>query len=162
MISTSPYTGGEAVEWWREAARYGDLIREVYFKAPNVRRLGPLRGNRYLRDYFRRAAAELIAIGISPRELGLMLGFHTTPGTGGREGLQPARAWYEVVKRQALSARHVAKELGLASIWSWGWRRTATRNATPRRRARPASGSGFGDRRSATGPGLRAPGSMPR
>ena len=38
MISTSPYTGGEAVEWWREAARYGDLIREVYFKAPNVRR----------------------------------------------------------------------------------------------------------------------------
>ena len=27
----------EAVEWWREAARYGDLIREVYFKAPNVR-----------------------------------------------------------------------------------------------------------------------------
>ena len=121
MISTSPYTGGEAADWWREAARYGDLVREVYFKAPTVRRLGALRGNRYLRDYFRRAAAELIAIGISPRELGLMLGFQTTPGTGGREGLQPARAWYEVVKWQALSARHVAKELGLGSIWSWGW-----------------------------------------
>ena len=121
LISTSPYTGGEAADWWREAARYGDLVREVYFKAPNVRRLGALRGNRYLRDYFRRAAAELIAIGISPREIGLMLGFQTTPGTGGREGLQPARAWYEVVKWQALSARHVAKELGLASIWSWGW-----------------------------------------
>src|SRR5207244_3961972 len=53
--------------------------------------------------------------------IGLMLGFQTTRGQGGREGLEPARAWYEVVKWQALSAREVARELGLGSIWSWGW-----------------------------------------
>jgi hypothetical protein len=121
LISTKPYTGGEAADWWREAATLGDLVREVYFPAPNVRKQGAIGGNRYLRTYFRRAVAELIAIGVSPRKIGLMLGFQTTPGNGGREGLQPARAWYEVVKWQALSARHVAGELGVGSVWSWGW-----------------------------------------
>jgi len=50
-----------------------------------------------------------------------MLGFQTTPGQGGREKLEPASAWFEVVKWQALSAREVAEELGIDSIWSWGW-----------------------------------------
>jgi hypothetical protein len=121
LISQSPYTGGEAADWWREAASIGDLVREVYFPAPNVFRQGALRGNRYLRAYFRRAAAELIAIGIPPSKIGLMLGFQTTKGKGGRDGLQPARAWFTVVKWQALSARHIARELGLSTVWSWGW-----------------------------------------
>ncbi len=42
-------------------------------------------------------------------------------GPGGREGLEPAGAWFEVAKLQALAARQVARELGLAHIWSWGW-----------------------------------------
>jgi hypothetical protein len=121
LISTRPYTGGDAADWWREAASYGDLVREVYFSAPNIYREGVLRGNRSLRQYFRRAAADLLAIGIPSQKIGLMLGFQTKKGDGGREGLQPARAWYDVVKWQALSARTVARELHIASVWSWGW-----------------------------------------
>jgi hypothetical protein len=121
LINTKPYTGGEAADWWREAASYGDIVREVYFPAPNIYHQGVLRGNRALRQYFRGAAAELLAIGIPPQKIGLMLGFQTTRGNGGREGLQPASAWFDVTKWQALSAREVAKELRLGSIWSWGW-----------------------------------------
>jgi len=121
LVSTRPYTGGEAADWWRAAAQYADLVREVYVSATNIYRQGVLRGNRSLRQYFRRAAADLLAIGIPAPKIGLMLGFQTTPGTGGREGLQPASAWYKVVKWQALSARTVASELGIGSVWSWGW-----------------------------------------
>jgi hypothetical protein len=50
----------------------------------------------------------------------LMLGFHTTPGSGGRERA-PRKAWLEVTKLQALAAKQVASELKLRSVWSWGW-----------------------------------------
>ena len=45
----------------------------------------------------------------------------SVPVTAGPRGLQPAVAWYEVTKWQALAAREVARELGIGSIWSWGW-----------------------------------------
>ena len=45
----------------------------------------------------------------------------TTVGFGGRNGLKPASAWYDVVKWQALSLRQVAAETGIGSLWSWGW-----------------------------------------
>jgi hypothetical protein len=121
LISSEPYTDGEAADWWREAARYGDLVREVYFPAPSIHRRGVVLGNRMLRSRFRSAATELLAIGIPAAKIGLMLGFQTTHGRGGRDRLQPARAWFEVVKWQALSARQVSRELGLGSVWSWGW-----------------------------------------
>jgi hypothetical protein len=50
-----------------------------------------------------------------------MVSFATTRGFGGRNGLQPASAWYDVAKWMALAAKQVAAETGLASIWSWGW-----------------------------------------
>jgi hypothetical protein len=50
-----------------------------------------------------------------------MLGFQSAPGTGGREGLQPRQAWFEVVKWHALSARQVAGEMNIETVWSWGW-----------------------------------------
>jgi hypothetical protein len=121
LINTKPYTGGEAADWWRQAASYGDIVREVYFPAPSIYHQGVLRGNRALRQYFRQAAAELLATGVPAQKIGLMLGFQTTPRNGGREGLQPASAWFDVTKWQALSAKEVARELGLGSIWSWGW-----------------------------------------
>jgi hypothetical protein len=43
------------------------------------------------------------------------------PGYGGREGLQPANAWFDVVKIETLSAKEVAAELPIATLWSWGW-----------------------------------------
>ena len=53
-------------------------------------------------------------------KLGVFLGFQTSKGTGGREGLE-AKAWFRTVKWQALAARYVAKEMKFSSIWSWGW-----------------------------------------
>jgi len=122
LLSSMPYTGSdEAVAWWREAASYGDLVLETYFGAPSVHAQGPIVGNRRLRSTMRRGLATLLAIGIPKEKLGLVLGFQTARGTGGREGLKPREAWFEYVKWNALAAKQVAGELGIATIWSWGW-----------------------------------------
>jgi hypothetical protein len=122
LLSSAAYTGSvEAVEWWREAAGYGDLVLETYFGAPSVYAQGPIVGNRRLRSTMRNRLANLLAIGIPKEKLGLVLGFQTGPGAGGREGLRPREAWLEYVKWNALAARQVANELGIATVWSWGW-----------------------------------------
>ena len=121
LVSSIPYTGGDAGEWWREAAQVASIVREVYFPAPKVYRLGVVQASRTIRQMFRGGAQDFISIGISPSKLGIMLGFQTTPGSGGRERLEPASSWFEVTKLQALAARTVARELRLATIWSWGW-----------------------------------------
>src|SRR5829696_2490063 len=89
---------GAAGAWWQQLSASADIVYESYFDAP--------------RTY---------ALGIDPARLGLILGFHSKPGTSGREGLQPLGAWLQFVKLNALAAREVAGELGLGSIWSWGW-----------------------------------------
>jgi len=121
LVSGVPYTGGEAGDWWRQVAQVASIVREVYFPAPNVYKLGVVQGSRAIRQMFRVAAQDFISIGIPPSKLGIMLGFQTTPGSGGREHLQPASKWFELTKLQALAARTVAREVGLATVWSWGW-----------------------------------------
>lgn len=116
-----PYTTGEAADWWREAAKYADLVPEVYFNAKTLYKQGAVLASRNVRQAFRRRAADFLAIGVPRRRIGIMLGFQTAPGSGGREGLQPASAWYETVKWQSLAAAQVSGELGLGSVWSWGW-----------------------------------------
>jgi len=73
-----------------------------------------------MRNLFRKRIAPYTAIGIPTSQLGVMLGFHTTPGSGGRERA-PLPAWLEVTKLQTLAAKTVANELGLRAVWSWGW-----------------------------------------
>jgi hypothetical protein len=121
LVSSIPYTGGEAGDWWRQVAQIASIVREVYFPAPKISKLGVVQGSRTIRQMFRGAAQDFISVGIPPSKLGIMLGFQTTPGSGGREHLEPASKWYEVTKLQALAARTVARELGLATVWSWGW-----------------------------------------
>jgi hypothetical protein len=75
--------------------------------------------------------SRFIAIGIPPSKLGVVLGFQTGRGAGGREGLKPREAWFEVVKWQALAARQMAREYGIGSIWSWGWATYTTAAADP-------------------------------
>jgi hypothetical protein len=121
LVSSLPNTGGDAAAWWRAVGRSSDLVLENYWNANRISRAGPVEGSRLLRTDFRRSAATLLAVGVPSSRIGLMLGFHTTPGTGGREGLKPAAKWFEVGKLQALAGRQVARELGLGHVWSWGW-----------------------------------------
>ena len=121
LISSDPFTGGEAAQWWRDVAAVSDLVIEKYFNAPAVHRAGPVLGSRRMRTSMRQAASKLFAINIPPSKLGFMLAFQTRPGSGGREGLKPASAWFEVAKLQALAAKQVSRELSIAHIWSWGW-----------------------------------------
>jgi hypothetical protein len=130
LISRAPYTGGEAGEWWRQTASVSDLIREVYFGAPGVFKKGPTLGNRWLRTMFRRAVLDFTEIGIPAARIGLMLGFHTTPGKGGRERLA-LDPWLQVTKWQALAVREVAGELHFGSVWSWGWATRAGPESDP-------------------------------
>ncbi len=123
-IANPPYTGGEAADWWRELAKTALLIRQVFFTAPNVPQLhalGPVRGSRSMRRGMRGLVRRFTEIGIPASRVALELQFHSAPGQGGREGLQPRSKWLEIVKLEALAARQVTAELGTHSIWSWGW-----------------------------------------
>jgi hypothetical protein len=114
---------GEAAPWWQQVAQSGEIVYEAYYDATHISALGPLMGNRRMRLGIRTLVSDFGGINVPSARLGIMLGFHTLvqPGVGGREGLEPREAWLRVVKWEALAARQVASETGLASIWSWGW-----------------------------------------
>ncbi len=120
LVNRAPYTDGSAGDWWRQVADVAGIVREVYFPAPLIYKQGPIRGSRTLRQAFRNGILDFTKAGIPVSKLGIFLGFQTSKGTGGREGLE-ATAWFRTVKWQALAARYVAKEMSFSSIWSWGW-----------------------------------------
>jgi hypothetical protein len=121
LVNSTPFTGGDALDWWLEVSKVADIVREVYVPATQVWPKGPLLGNRLLRQRYRGALADFTSIGIAPNRLGLMVSFATTKGAGGRNGLQPASAWFQVAKWMALSAKRVAADTGVGSVFSWGW-----------------------------------------
>ena len=120
LVNAKPYTDGVAGDWWRQVADVAGIVREVYFPAPLIHKQGPIRGSRTLRQAFRSGILDFTKIGIPVSKLGIFLGFQTTKGSGGREGLE-AKAWFRTVKWQALAARYVANEMKFSGIWSWGW-----------------------------------------
>jgi hypothetical protein len=123
-IANPPYIGGEAADWWRAAADAALLVRQVYFTSPNSKglaKLGPARASRIMRQGLRNLVGHLTRIGIPSGRIALELQFQSVLGQGGREGLQPRSAWFEVVKLEALAAKQVARELKIDSVWSWGW-----------------------------------------
>jgi hypothetical protein len=130
LVPSAPYMGGEAADWWRQISNYADIVRESYFHARPVAKQGPVEGSRTLRAMFRKRVAEFTDVGIPASKLGLMLGFQTTRGAGGREGA-PRKAWLQVTKLQALAARQVAGETRLRSLWSWGWAAWTKAQADP-------------------------------
>jgi hypothetical protein len=121
LLSTRPFTDGEAGDWWRQVALYTTFVREAYVPAPLYHRQGPILSSRNLRRVFRQGVTDLTSIGVPVNKVGLILGFHTNPGTGGREGLKPASAWFNHIKLQVLAAKQVAREYRIRTIWSWGW-----------------------------------------
>ena len=122
FVSHPPATERRVARWWRQAAAVSHIIREVYFVAPRMHTKGPAGASREMRRQLRKAIHDFTGIGIPARRLGVALGFHTTPGVGGgRDGLEPSSAWFNIVKLETLAAKRVAAELRFASVWSWGW-----------------------------------------
>jgi len=133
-IANPPYTGGDAANWWRAAAKASILVRQVYFTAPGPKGLykeGPLLASRSMRKGLRGLVAHFSQIGIPASRVALELQFQSAPGEGGRNGLEPKQAWFEIVKLEALAAKQVAKETKIEGIWSWGWPSFSTAGNDP-------------------------------
>jgi hypothetical protein len=97
----------------------------VHFDSRRVWSDGPVTGSRRRRTVMRRALDRFEAIGIPTSRLGLLHGFQSGLGSGGRENLS-IDYWLRVVKWEALAARQVIAERAergtpLGSQWSWGW-----------------------------------------
>src|SRR5207244_13306292 len=120
LVNSSPYTDGDAAVWWQQVAAVADLVRETYVPATILWKQGPIVANRTLRNKYRAAVQQLTDVGIPPQRIGLIVTMSTTVGFGGRNGLQPSSAWYDVVKWQALSLRQGEAEPGLSPLWSGG------------------------------------------
>jgi hypothetical protein len=118
LISQAGATAGAAGRWWRAVAKNATIVRELYLPAPSLHAFGRGGASVYMRFQLRRAVRNLTTIGVPSSRVGIALGFHA--GRGGRMGLEAA-PWFEIVKRETLATRQVARELGLASVWSWGW-----------------------------------------
>jgi hypothetical protein len=125
LVNSAPATADAAGDWWRTVTDVAGIVREIYFPAPLLYQQGPVLGSRTLRQSFRKGILDFTRMGVPVSKLGIYLGFQTTKGTGGREGL-PAEPWYRTVKWQVLAARYVAREMNLSSIWSWGWAQWST------------------------------------
>jgi hypothetical protein len=118
LISEAGATTGQAGDWWHSVAQSATIVREVYLPGRTLRALDPSAMTVYLRFQLRRAVRNFTTMGVPSSRVGLALGFQS--GRSGRDGLSRDR-WFGVVKREGLAARQVAGELGLDSVWSWGW-----------------------------------------
>src|SRR5579862_5849768 len=131
LLSSAPNMSGDGgTSYWQQLASYADLVREVYLPAPAIVAQGIGGGSRTLRVALRTAVQQLTAIGVAPGRIGLMLGFQSG-GTVGRAGLQPLSSWLEYVKLATLAAKEVSGELGVGSIWDWGWGTLSASGADP-------------------------------
>jgi hypothetical protein len=131
LIPAPAYSGGDALAWWQQVAAVAEIVREVYVPATATWKQGPILGNRNLRNSYRDAVANLTSIGIPANKVGLMVSFATTQGFGGRNGLEPVSAWFQVAKWQSLALQQISRELGIASVWSWGWGRWSVGEQDP-------------------------------
>jgi hypothetical protein len=130
LLSSRPYTQGDAGLWWREAAAYADLVQEVYFTGKLIHRQGPVAGSRTVRNRFREAVHAFTDLGIPSKKLGIMLGFQAS-----NRGSMGPISWFQHVKLQALAIKQVARETSLGSVWSWGWQARNTAQADPDKEA---------------------------
>jgi hypothetical protein len=131
LVSSEPFTGGDAAAWWRAVGAVSDLVLENYANANLIWRDGAIDGSRRLRVRHRQSVSKLLAVGVPPSRIGIMVGFQTGAGAGGREGLRPRSRWFSVAKWHTLAVKQVAKELDLAHVWSWGWAQRNERSNDP-------------------------------
>jgi hypothetical protein len=82
LIPAAAYTGGDALTWWQQVSAVAEIVREIYKPATATWKLGPILGNRDLRNSYRAAVTNLTSIGIPANRVGLMVSFATTVGFG--------------------------------------------------------------------------------
>jgi hypothetical protein len=152
LISSRPYTQGDAGLWWREAAAYADLVQEVYFTGKLIHRQGQVAGSRTLRNRFREAIRTFTDLGIPSKKVGIMLGFQAS-----NRGSMGPISWFQHVKLQALAAKQVARETGVGSVWSWGWQARNTAQADPDKEAAACIWLWVRSPRLCDGPGAAGP-----
>ena len=107
LVSSEPFTGGDAATWWKSVAAVSDLVLENYANANLIWREGAVDGSRRLRVRHRQSAAKLLALGIPPARIGIMIGFQTGAGSG---WTRRARAEVAVVQRREVA--HARGEAG--------------------------------------------------
>ncbi len=159
-IANPPYIGGEAAEWWRRAAQAAILVRQVYFTSPNtpgLHRMGAVRASRSMRSSLRGLVAHFAEIGIPSSRIALELQFQSAPNGGARKGAS-REAWLQVVKWEALAAKHVAKEFRIQGVWSWGFATFSAEGADPDKEAAACVWLWARDQRLCDGPGLAGAG----
>ena len=128
LVTTTPrpFTSSEdAAAWWQQAAAVSDLVLQVHFDGRYIYRQGPALGSRLRRTKMRSVLDQFEAIGIPASRLGLLHGFQSGAGSGGREGLVLSQ-WLRVVKWEVLATEEVVSEHAvdgapIGSDWSWGW-----------------------------------------
>jgi hypothetical protein len=151
LISSKPYTQGDAGNWWREASHYADLVQSLLQRPPDPPP-GTVAGSRTLRNRFREAVRTFTDIGIPSRRVGLMLGFQAS-----NRGTLPAIAWFEHVKLEALAVKQVAREARIGTVWSWGWQARNSAQADPDKEVGACIWLWTRDRRLCSGPEAAGP-----
>jgi hypothetical protein len=154
------FTTAGTEDWWQQVAQVGWLVPEAYTPAPSFWSIGqPFLISRAMRVALRDWVARLTVIGVPPSRVGLMLGFQSGDSQGGRAGLQPTAAWLDIVKLQSLAGLVVARDLGLSSVWSWGWGTFATPgSADPDKQAAACTYLWARDQTLCNAPALAVPG----
>jgi hypothetical protein len=158
-IANPPYVGGEAADWWREAAKVAILVRQVYFTSPNapaLYRLGAVRASRSMRTSMRGLVAHFAQIGIPAGRVALELQFQSAPNGGARKHAS-RKAWLQVIKWEALAAKQVAKEFRIQGIWSWGFATFSAEGADPDKAAAACVWAWARDPKLCDGPKLAGP-----
>src|SRR5438309_5618219 len=63
LISSPPFGGDTAGDWWRAVAQVSDIVREFFPAPPEVAASGPVVGSRTLRTQMRQAMAAFTSMG---------------------------------------------------------------------------------------------------
>ena len=83
-------------DWWRQVARSPTSCASPTSPRRRSAKQGPVLGSRTLREHVPERASAISRGRHPAAQLGLMLGFQTTPGSGGRERASSRRRWLEV------------------------------------------------------------------
>ena len=115
-------------DWWRQVGQVGWLVPEAYTPAPE-----PLQRREPVPDQPRRSASasangssRLTVLGIPASRIGLMLGFQSGDPRGAGPACSRRRPGSRSSSCSPRRGLAVARELGLSTVWSWGWGTFAT------------------------------------